>query len=245
MKPVIGILLDYDERKTAQGGYSDRPWYALRVNYAQAIVNNGGIPILLPYINQDIDSYLAMCDGLLLPGGDYDINPERYGEKLNPHTNPSSGVREVFEEKLISKAMSLSMPILAICAGEQLLNVMFGGTLIQYIPDVVKGESIHRHKGDQSADCHDISIVKDTLLHRIVGVSSCKVNSHHRQAVGKLGKDLVVSAVAPDGIVECIEHQYLPFCLGVEWHPEYCNNEHDVKIINAFVKASSSFHSLR
>ncbi len=245
MKPVIGVMLDYDERKVAQGGYSDRPWYALRVNYAEGIANNGGTPIMLPYIEQDIDSYLEICDGLLLPGGDYDINPEKYGEKLNPHTKPSSGVREAFEEKLMGKAMAMGMPILAICAGQQLLNVMLGGTLIQYIPDVVKGESIHKHNGDQAVDYHDINIVENTLLHRIIGTSGYKVNSHHRQAVGKLGKDLVVSAAAPDGIIECIEHQYLPFCLGVEWHPEHCRNENDIKIMQAFVEASSSFHSTR
>lgn len=245
MKPIIAILLDYDERKTAQGGYSDRPWYALRADYAQSITNNGGIPLLLPYIDQYIDSYLDICDGLLLPGSDYDINPEKYGEKLHPNTNPSTGVREAFEEKLMRKAMDIAMPVLAICAGQQLLNVMLGGTLIQYIPDVVKGESMHRHKGDQADDYHDINIFEDTFLHRIIGVKSCKVNSHHRQAIGKLGKDLVVSAVAPDGIIECIEHQILPFCLGVEWHPEYCNNENDVKVLQAFVKAAASFHTSR
>lgn len=245
MKPTIGILLDYNERRTDQGGYSDRPWYALRINYTQSIADNGGIPIMLPYIDRDIDYYLDICDGLLLPGSDYDINPKKYGEKLHSNTHVSTGVREVFEERLMQKAIDITMPILAICAGQQLLNVMLGGTLIQYIPDVVKGESIHRHSGDQVDDYHDISIFEDTLLHRIIKKKNYKVNSHHRQAIGKLGKDLVISAVAPDGIIECIEHKFHTFCLGVEWHPEYCHNENDTKIIQAFVKAAASFHTLR
>jgi putative glutamine amidotransferase len=245
MKPVIGITLDYNERKANAGGYSDKPWYALRVNYVEAVNLNGGLVILLPYIEQDIDSYLEICDGLLIPGGDYDINPEYYGEKACKHTNSSSGIREDFEIKLLRRAMDLEMPILGICAGEQLLNVMAGGTLIQHIPDVTKSKITHKHHGDQDLDWHEVNIMEGSLLSKIVGVPNYKVNSHHHQAVEKVGQNFVVNAVALDGVIEGIEHTTLPFCLGVEWHPEHCKNEGDRKIIKAFIQAAAKFHSSR
>ena len=241
MKPVIGITLDYSEKKVINGGYSDRPWYAIRTNYAQTLVSHGATVVMLPYIDEDIDHYLSLCNGLLIPGGDYDIDPVYYGENVNKHTNVSNGIRENFEFKLLKKAINLEMPILGICAGQQLLNVLLGGSLIQHIPDYIKGNIVHKHNGDQSINWHDINIIENTLLHKIIGVHQYKVNSHHHQAVGKLGKDLRVNAMSADGVIEGIEHIKLPFCLGVEWHPEHCGNEYDKKIFDTFVKAAEQY----
>ncbi len=243
MKTVIGITVDYSEKQVANGGYSDKPWYAIRTNYAQVVASYGVTVILLPYIDSSIDDYLSICDGILLPGGDYDIDPTCYGEVAHKQTNTSNGIRENFEFKLMRKAMNLETPILAICAGQQLLNVLLGGNLIQHLPDYVHSDVIHKHNGDQAVDWHDVNIIEDTLLHKIVGISKYKINSHHHQAVGRLGRDLRINAVAPDGVIEGIEHIKLPFCMGIEWHPEHCNNEYDKKIFDAFVKAAEKYHS--
>lgn len=237
MKPIIGITLDYDERKTVVGGYSDHPWYALRVNYAQAVAAAGGVVVMLPYIAGDIDAYVKLCDGFLIPGGEYDIDPAYYGEEVDPNTNLSTDFRVEFESKLLKEAMAARKPILGICAGEQLLNVICGGTLFQHIPSQIPGALEHKHNGGQDILWHEVNIVPGTLLSSIVQVPQYKINSHHHQSVRKLANDFIVNATAFDGVIEGIEHTSLPFCLGVEWHPEYGQSEGDKRIIQALIHA--------
>jgi len=95
----------------------------------------------------------------------------------------------------------------------------------------------HKHKGDSDQDYHYIRVTKGTLLHKIINEERYKVNSHHHQAVRQLGRDLVVNAVAEDGVIEGIEHTDRRFCVGVEWHPEYQRNSQDKELINHFIKS--------
>lgn len=238
-KPIIGIVLDYETKNESQGGYSNHPWYALRIHYANCVGNNGGVPILIPYQKDLIHEYLNLCDGFIFPGGEYDIDPAYYGKDLDPKTELSTDERTNFEIDLIKRVMAANKPLLGICAGEQLLNVVLGGTLYQDISTCINTDIEHKPGGDTSLERHYIDIAKDSLLYKIVGKERYKVNTHHHQAVHDLGKDLRVSALATDGVIEAIEHTKLKFCLGVEWHPEFETNEDDSKIIRALIEYSN------
>jgi putative glutamine amidotransferase len=128
-------------------------------------------------------------------------------------------------------------PVLGICGGEQLLNVVLGGTLIQHIPDRIPGALEHEQKNARTEPGHEIAIVPATLLHRIAGVEKAAVNTAHHQAVAKVAPGAVVNATTSDGVIEGIELPAHPFCLGVQWHPEYFVSPIDKKIFDAFVAA--------
>jgi putative glutamine amidotransferase len=243
-KPLIALVLDYDEKNTSEGGYSDFPWYALRAHYSKAIVDNGGIPVHISYEHNLIEDYTRLFDGFIMPGGNYDINPTYYQESVDPKAEiVEYDNRHKFEMKLLEQILSKKVPFLGICAGQQLLNVLLGGTLYQDIDSYIDTDIDHRHMTDIGKDWHNIKVSKDSLLYKIVGKEVYKVNSHHHQAVLKVGRDLVVSAVADDGVIEAIEHKHQPFCMGVEWHPEYQKNAQDKKLIHTFVEVAKK-HSL-
>ena len=204
-----------------------------------AVNNNGGVPVLIPYCQDLQDQYLELCDGFIFPGGEYDIHPSYYGEEIIPETNVSNDVRTNFEISMMHKVLDRDKPMIAICAGQQLLNVISGGTLYQDIDKDLKSSIKHRHEYAQNTDWHDVQFKSGTKLREIVGVDSYKTNSHHHQAVKKVGKNLLVNAVAADGVIEGIEHPDKNFCIGLEWHPEHEQNVYDTKIFKAFIKAAS------
>jgi putative glutamine amidotransferase len=129
--------------------------------------------------------------------------------------------------------------VLGICGGQQLLNVVLGGTLIQHIPDEVPGSLAHRQPNPRNEPGHTVKITRGTLLHRVTAAETLAVNSAHHQAVKQAGPGIVVNAVAEDGVVEGIEHPAYRFCLGVQWHPEYQLSDGDCRIFRAFVEAAS------
>jgi putative glutamine amidotransferase len=238
-RPVIGITLDHIEG----GGYSDFPWYAIRENYASCVEQFGATVVMLPYANNSIEKYLDLLDGLVLTGGDFDIHPKFYGQEITSAKVSTKDKRTLFEIELCKGAISRKMPILGICAGHQLLNVVCGGNLIQHIPDEVPSEINHEQPKPKNVLTHDVLITPGTKLHSVVGKTGYKVNTTHHQAVKDLGKNLIMSAKAPDGIIEAIEHKDLPFCIGVEWHPEYLACEEDIALMKAFVEACKNDRS--
>ena len=244
MKPLIGITLDSQK----PGAYSDLPWYALRTEYFSAIARAGGIPVALPHELSCMDAYLERVDGLLLTGGDVDIPPEWYGAKGRHASVQINDSRTQFEWELAKRALAKDMPVLGVCAGEQLLNVLLGGTLIQHIPDEVPGALNHKKTTPRTEPWHEVEVVKGTLLHKIIGAENIRTNSSHHQAVKTVGKGVVINARASDGVIEGIESTAHRFCLGLEWHPELGATvwphqsaagagEADRKIIAAFVMA--------
>ncbi len=232
-KPIIGIVLDWDDRPS----YSAYPWYALRENYARAVEQAGGIPILLPYHCEQIPEYIDLISGLLIPGGDYDIDPAHYGEEICHERVLCKAPRTNFELKLTQAAYQKNLPILGICGGHQLINVVMGGSLIQHIPASIDSSISHEQKGPKHHPTHWIHIEKDSLLFEVCGTSEIQVNSTHHQAIKKVGDHLKVVAYAPDGIIEAIENTEKRFCLGVQWHPEYLSTPYDYKIFEAFISA--------
>ncbi len=232
-RPIIGLTLDSEE----PGGYSKLPWYALRQNYCSAVVRAGGLPILLPHEPEQAGAYLDEIDGLLVTGGNFDVDPALFGATSRHATVKTKDRRTAFEVNVTRGALERDKPVLGICGGQQLLNVVLGGTLIQHIPDEIDDALAHEQPNPRTEPGHMVTVSPGTLLHRICGADSLAVNSAHHQAVKAVGPDVIVDAVADDGIIEGIEHPGYRYCIGVQWHPEYSISVGDDKIFDAFIKA--------
>ena len=232
--PVIGLTLDAEE----PGGYSKFPWYALRQNYFSSVREAGGLPIALPHDAAAAADYLALCDGILVTGGAFDVDPALYGDTSRHETVSLKPARTDFELAITRAALAANKPVLGICGGEQLLAVALGGTLIQHIPDSIANALPHEQPNPRDQPGHAIAITADTLLARIVGSATMAVNSAHHQAVATPGPGAVVNALAPDGVIEGIEHPGYRFALGVQWHPEFKVDSQDIAILRAFVDAA-------
>ncbi len=232
-RPRIGLTLDAEP----PGGYSRLPWYALRENYFAAIARAGGLPFALPHELELVDGYLELLDGLIVTGGAFDLDPALYGASERHASVTTKDRRTAFELAIARAAVEHDLPVLGICGGQQLLNVVLGGDLLQHIPDAVPGSLAHEQPNPRTEPGHTVAVARGTLLHAIVGRDELAVNSAHHQAAGSVGPGVVISARAPDGVIEAIEAQHLRFCLGVQWHPEYRLSEGDDAILRAFVDA--------
>ncbi|HCI48468.1 MAG: hypothetical protein A2977_01835 [Alphaproteobacteria bacterium RIFCSPLOWO2_01_FULL_45_8] len=238
-KPVIGLNLDFEEKG---GGYSVRPYHALTEKYIAAIYKNGGTPIALPSSNLDVDAVLDLVDGVLMTGGN-DYDPTLFGQEM-PLTIPLkiSHQRSKFDFLLVKEALKRKMPVFGICAGMQVINYLYGGTLFLDIP-TEKPHSLNHFQTPEEMHLpsHSIEITPHTQLSKILGNrTTVEVNSRHHQSIKTIGKGVVVSAVAPDGIIEAIEVPREKFCLGVEWHAEYEISDADTLLIKAFIHACRS-----
>jgi putative glutamine amidotransferase len=232
-RPIIGITLDSEQ----PGGYSKYPWYAVRQNYADAIVAAGGLPVALPHNAALAGQYLDTIDALVVTGGAFDVDPALYGDAGRHATVSLKENRTQAELALTTGALERNRPVLGICGGEQLLAVALGGSLIQHIPDSVPNALAHEQPNPRHEPGHAVA---GTLLHRIVGSADMQVNSAHHQAVRSPGPRAVVNAVAPDGVIEGIEDMAYRFCLGVQWHPEYLVDPGDRRIFDALIAACAS-----
>jgi putative glutamine amidotransferase len=220
-RPNIGVTPDISPPSPDQPAT-----YQLKVAYADAVARAGGLPIVLPYSEERgcVDSYLDRISGLVVTGGAFDIAPEMYGESAREGLGALKESRTAFEASLIRGALERGVPLLGVCGGMQLLNVVAGGTLIQDIGREVARATEHEQKHDRTQPQHPVDIKEGTVLSELLGKGQVMVNSTHHQAVNKLGKDVVVSAVAMDGIIEAIELSSHFFALGIQWHPELLIN---------------------
>ncbi len=232
--PIIGITLDSEDA----GGYSKFPWYALRRNYADAVAAAGGLPLALPHQPDLAEAYLDLIDGLVITGGDFDVDPALFGANDIHDTVKTKDARTDFELAITKGALARDMPVLGICGGQQLLHVILGGRLIQHIPDSIADALAHEQPNPRDQAGHSVIIESGTLLHRIVGEDTLAVNSAHHQAALDVPDGVVLNARAPDGVIEGIEAPDYKFCLGVQWHPEFHIGEGDKKIIKALVDAA-------
>ncbi len=230
-RPLVGITLDAEP----PGGYSKYPWYALRANYAEAVIAAGGLPVALPHDDALAADWLDRLDALIVTGGAFDVDPALYGESRHATVTLKED-RTAAELALTRGAVARGMPVLGICGGQQLLAVALGGSLIQHIPDSITDALEHEQPNPRHHPGHEVAVVSGTLLHRIVGAGSMQVNSAHHQAVRAPGEALV-NAVAPDGVIEGIEAIDARFCLGVQWHPEFFIDPGDRRIFDALIAA--------
>ncbi len=233
-QPIIGITLDQENKKT----YSNFPWYASRKNYADCVTLCNGVPIFLPHFESRINDYLEIINGLIITGGDFDVNPNLYGEKdINPKVTLKPS-RTDFEFKITEMAMRKKIPVLGICGGQQLLNVILGGSLFQHIPDAYKTNIAHEQKNPRDQASHWVNIITNSKLFSITKKGKMFVNSAHHQSVKTISKNVVINATAPDGVIEGIEFNELDFCLGIQWHPEFLIDDSDIKIFSALIESA-------
>lgn len=232
-KPIIGITLDNEE----PGIYSKFPWYAIRNNYLHSIEKSGGIPFPLFHTQKNVNQLFNLLDGIIITGGNFDIDPKLYGQKTKGSRIIKNN-RTNFELSIFNKFLKSTKPILGICGGEQLINVACGGTLIQDIKKENKNTIQHEQLNPRNQTSHKVIILKNTLLRKIIKKDIIKVNSAHHQSINIFGKKIIPSGYSPDGIVESIEHTKHRWCIGVQWHPEFLITKEDIKLIKNFVKIS-------
>lgn len=209
-RPRIGLTLDAD----ASGSR-----YELKTSYVEAVLAAGGLPILLPHARDAAAAYLALLDGLVLTGGAFDVPPELYAEQRRPSCGVTKPERTAFERDILEAALAARLPVLGVCGGMQLMNVVRGGTLYQDLA-ADAGLSGHEQPEPKDVPSHDALVAAGTHLAALVGAGPLPVNSTHHQAVKDPGQGILVSARAPDGVIEAIELPDLPFAIGVQWHPE-------------------------
>ena len=211
-KPVIGIA----------PGYSGANSSIVNRSYTDAVYRAGGIPVILPQVNDEAAAaeILSRLDGVLFTGG-VDINPEYYGETVLNDSVEIDGHRDTLDVTYARTALGLRLPILAICRGEQMMNVVLGGSLYQDLPAQKPSEIAHRQSPSLTQATQKISVTKGSMLHRIMGKDVLEVNSAHHQGIKVLGEGLIASAFSEDGIIEAFESPNGPFFCAVQWHPEW------------------------
>ena len=192
-------------------------------DYEEAVRRAGGEVRILNYETDRPADVVNEVNGILLPGGD-DVLPSLYGAEAHATFDAAEAGRDAYELELARRAGDADVPLFAICRGIQVLNVARGGTLVQDIPSELPDAVPHQVSDTPFTIAHDVWVSEGTLLHdllreRIDG-DACPVNSRHHQAVQKVGSGLVVSATAPDGVIEAVEDPSKRFCVGVQWHPE-------------------------
>jgi putative glutamine amidotransferase len=199
-----------------------QPRYELKTSYAEAVLRAGGLPFVIPYSDdaQVIDSYLDRVSGLVVSGGAFDVPPELYGETPRAGMGATKPERTSFELAVLKGALARKLPTLGVCGGMQLINVAYGGSLVQDIKLELPEAGSHQQNHDRAHPLHPVEIREGSLLAECVGKGQLMVNSTHHQAIKAIGTGLAASAVAPDGIVEGLEAKDAPFVLGVQWHPE-------------------------
>ncbi len=191
--------------------------------YSEAVEAAGGLPVHIPLIPDEnyVRGVMDAIDGLLLPGSDSDMDPLRYGQEPHPRLGAVHPEKDATDLLALAEAEARAMPILAICYGLQSLNVSRGGSLIQDIasqhPQAIK----HEQGAPRDRPSHVVRILEGTVVSELAGTENVAVNSHHHQAIETVGRELVATAWASDGLVEAVEDPRPDrFVVGVQWHPE-------------------------
>lgn len=228
-RPVIGL-----PTYTAEARWG--PWAAsaalLPQSYLDALVQVGAVPLMLPPVPDSADRAVAALDGLVLTGGP-DVDPAHYAEVPHPTTDPPSA-RDDWEFGLLDAALRRNLPTLAVCRGIELINVAFGGSLIQHLPEQV-GHDGHRPRPGVFG-ARPVRVQPGTELGDIVD-ANLTVPCHHHQAVKRIGGHLVRAAWdADDGTVEALEAPGFRFLVGIQWHPE---QDDDRRLFAALVQAAA------
>lgn len=226
MRPIIGITANYcDAERT----------YGLREVYAWAVQKVGGTTVILPPVEnrEMVNDYLTLCDGFILSGGD-DIDPGIWGHLPQDGLELISPLRDGFELSLAHGILEHKPVVLGICRGCQLLNVAGGGSLVQDL----KSNLSHEQKAPKDYAFHDIFIDRTSCLAGILNSEAIRVNSFHHQAIDQPGRDMKIVACAADGTVEAIESRRGGFILGVQWHPEWLNDEYSDRLFRALVETA-------
>jgi putative glutamine amidotransferase len=219
-RPNIGITAATE--RVSYGVWEEVQAFISPASYVRAVQRAGGRPILLvpdPEDAEDPGGVLDLVDALILTGGAGDLDPALYGEERHPETGPVQEERDAYELALARAAVERDVPTLGICRGMEVLNVVYGGSIEQHLPDVL-GHEEHRHTPGTYAD-HEVRLEPGSLAARAAGSESSPVKSHHHQGIKEVGDGLEVTGwAAEDDAIEALEDPRCPFVLGVLWHPE-------------------------
>jgi putative glutamine amidotransferase len=255
VRPIIGVPT---QNLQSIGGVSQEipPSWVMSHRYVRAITAAGGgaVPWLVPALDDDLDTLRAIydeLDGVFLPGG-ADIEPASYGAERHSSCDRSDPARDRVELELVRWAMKDRKPVLGVCRGLQIINLAAGGTLVQDLnalrPDSIKHDYFPFRDG-YSRDhlAHAVRVTQGTRLERLMGEAEFQVNSMHHQGIERLGRGLVASAVAPDGVIEGVETRDDYFLVGVQWHPEVLieNDPKTRRLFEEFIAAASDFRESR
>lgn len=213
-RPRIGITMRLE--------FQTNRFYLGR-DYSEAVEAAGGTPIHISLIPDPdyISSVIDDLDGVLLPGSDSDVDPLRYGSEPHQRLGTVQPIKDETDLLVLEKVEKRSLPLFAICFGMQVLNVSRGGTLVQDIGAQVPNAIKHEQGAPRDRPSHGITLASSSLVANLAGSDKALVNSHHHQAIEKVGRELVPTAWASDGLIEAVEDSRPErFVLGVQWHPE-------------------------
>lgn len=236
MRPLIGIT-------TAEYEDHGKPYHRSYARNAWAIRDAGGLPVYIPTGLDEVSlrELYERLDAVLLPGGP-DVDPAYYGEARHPETKIIDDARDTLELTLARWTYQDDRPLFGICRGHQVINVAFGGTLVQDIPSEVETELTH-YTSDalpRATIEHEVALDPKSHLAAILGRTRVAVNSLHHQAVGRPAPGVTITGYSPDGVVEALEVPDKRFVLSVQWHPEdlYGDDEAMKRLFESFVEAA-------
>ncbi len=236
-KPLIGLTTGRIPQR------SDPLITGTNQPYIQAVITAGGVPLLIPYElpEDDLDLLLSRLDGILFTGG-YDVDPACYGHPPHPKSEHLDAGRDRAEIHMVRTLLRTGQPFFGICRGIQVINVAMGGSLYEHLPDQLPG-NVHAENHARRRDflAHSVNILPGSRLAEIMDCSQAQVNSLHHQGVHVLADGLLVTATAPDGLVEACELPDHTFSLGVQWHPEELQEDAAMRnLFSSFIQACQS-----
>ena len=243
MRPLIGIT-------TAEFEDHGKPYHRSYARNAWAIRDAGGLPVYVPTgIDGDtLRELYERLDAVLLPGGP-DVDPAYYGEARHPETRIIDDARDTLELTLARWAYEDDRPLFGICRGHQVINVAFGGTLVQDIASQIVTELPHETPETlpRSTIRHEVTLDPDSRLASILGRTQVAVNSLHHQSVERPAPGVIITGYSPDGIVEALEAPDKQFVLSVQWHPEDLYGDDDTmkRLFESFVEAARESAALK
>lgn len=230
-KALIGIIPLVDKPRES---------YWMLPGYMKLLSSQGALPLMLPLTDEaaDLDQLAALCDGFLFSGG-HDVSPEVYQASAQVDNLDTCPERDAMEKALLTRVLALDKPVLGICRGLQFINAVLGGSLYQDLPTQAPSAVNHHQDPPYDAPVHDVELVKEGSLYRLLGKERLAVNSLHHQAVKDLAPALKAMAFSPDGLVEAAELPEKAFVWALQWHPEfaYLKDEASRRIAEAFVDA--------
>lgn len=232
MKPIIGVTPLYDNEK-------ESIW--MLPDYTNLIEACGAVPVILPLTEDEavLQACVTLCDGFLFTGGQ-DVDPALYNQSPVPQLGELCVLRDRMEEILFAKILECDKPVLGICRGIQVMNVLLGGTLYQDLPTQHPYEIRHSMEKPCNRPAHTVQVLENTLLASILGAGEYGVNSCHHQAVRDLAPCAEPMAISEDGLVEALSVPGKRFAAAVQWHPEmtYDTDPKCCLLMQAFVDAA-------
>jgi putative glutamine amidotransferase len=240
-RPRIGITMRLELE-------TDR--FYLSRYYSEAVEAAGGVPVHLSLIprREYISAVLGQLDGVLLPGSDSDVDPLRYEQEPHTRLGTVQPLKDATDALVLEEIERRGTPLLAICFGMQILNVVRGGTLIQDIESQMPEAIKHQQGAPRDRLSHRVRLLQGSLLSALAGEESALVNSHHHQAIATVGRDLVATAWTADGLVEALEDPRAErFALAVQWHPEIAweRDRFSTEIFARFIEQAGRFAATR